>query len=147
MQKEKEKEKKKKFGKPFRSHVDFSLFVLMKKIRPHQNLRLRLNLRRLAAVFPALIGLVLCELPSPPCCAVLLAIQLFHLRCPAASRGAHIKRRAQQLPIFLGCCQKKKLEPCLVLHALRLQKVSSVRRHLFSYFPFITAASRTCFPL
>lgn len=135
---QKEKEKKKKVGKPLWSHVDFSLFVLMKKIRPHQYRRLQLNRRRLAAVFPALIGLVLCEPPPPlppaPCCEELLAIQLFHLRCPAASQGAHIKRRAQQLPIFLGCCQKRNLELCLVLHVLGLQKVSSVRRHLFFLF-------------
>lgn len=144
---QKEKEKKKKVGKPFWSHVDFSLFVLMNlnPASPESTPTTESSPTRRCVSCSDRFGSLRA---AAPCCEELLAIQLFHLRCPAASQGAHIKRRAQQLPIFLGCCQKKKLEPCLVVHVLRLQKVSSVRRHLFFfYFPFITGASRTCFPL
>lgn len=126
----KERKKAEEGWKSLRSHVDSSLFVLMKKSQPRRNQGLRVNLCRLAAAFPPLSGLVLCE-PPPPYCEALLVIQLFNLRCPAASRGAHIKPRAQQLPIFLSCCQeitkkrkKKKLEACHMLHGLNLLKVS-----------------------
>lgn len=93
----------------------------MKRIQPLWNRCLRVNLRRLAAVFPALIGLLVCELP-PPYCEPLLLIQLFNLRCPAASRGARIKPRAQQLPVFLSGCQEiANLEKCHVLLLLKVR--------------------------
>lgn len=100
----KKRKTRRTFEKSFRSHLDFSLFVLMKKIRPHQNRRLP-QTRRCVSCSDRFGSL---QAAAPSRCEARLAIQLFHLRCPAASRRAHIQQRAWQLPIFLGCCQREK---------------------------------------
>lgn len=87
------------------------------------------------------------------CPSFVSVIQLFHLGCPAASQGARIKPRAQQLPIYLLLLTEErnkqkisKLEPCLVLHVLPSLKVPSVSRNLFfSFFFFTFVVKGLCF--